>query len=217
MALLADLVDADNADGLRFLHAAFLIALDDFTHRGDAPNVEDSVAVAAALAVMARIDPERIDPVRLVEHDRAEIARLVVARCAAYAPLFAARAPALSPWFDALGGAGAQVDTAIGGDFAGAFDVDWLAQLAPAVFRFPAARQYLAKYIAAVLATLASDVDPSGALWLFLRFRRWFSPTAEQRAIVAGEVDRCRESERHAMMLAALRKLDAAPVRSVAR
>src|SRR5688572_15448583 len=98
MPLLADLVDARNADGKSFLHGAFLIALDDFAaHRGDEPNIDDSVVVAAALAVMSRIDAERIDPVRLADHDRAETAQMLVARCAAYAPLFAVRAPQLSP------------------------------------------------------------------------------------------------------------------------
>jgi hypothetical protein len=214
MPLLAELLDADNAEGRRFLHGAFMVALDDFAaHGSEPPNVDRSVVVAAALAVMSRIDPERIDPVRLVDHDRAEVARTLVARCAAYAPLFAARAPWLSPWFDALGGAGSQCEAAVGGDPADGFDVEWLGKLAPAVFRFAATRKYLARYLDAVLATVASDADPSGALWLCLRFRRWFSPSEQQRARLGAEVERCRRSSRRATMLVALRKLDAASAR----
>jgi hypothetical protein len=217
MPLLADLVDARNADGLSFLHGAFLIALDDFAAgRGDAPNVDDSVVVAAALAVMSRIDAERIDPVRLVDHDRAETARMLVTRCAAYAPLFAARAPQLSPWFDALGGAGPQLEAALDGGDADVLDVDWIARFAPAVFRFPATRDYLVRFLGAVIARLAPDTEPSGALWLCVRFRRWVTPSAAQRAVLASQVDRWRGSSRHPAMCAALRKLDTAAGGAVA-
>jgi hypothetical protein len=123
----------------------------------------------------------------------------------------------LSPWFDALGGAGSRVDAAVDGAKADRLDVDWLARLAPAVFRFAATRRYLARYIDAVLATVGPDGEPSGALWLCLRFRRWFAPTPRQRAALGAEVDRSRGSSRHATMVAALRKLDAASARTVAR
>ena len=219
MKFLSELVAANNAEGQTFLHKAFMVALDDFAeHRRDEPSLKDSVTVAGALAVMSWLDAERIDPVRLVDDDRAETAQMMVDRCAAYAPLFADRAPSLAPWFDALGKAGPQVEAALDGGEAESLDPDWLERLAPTAFKYPATRAYLTKYIANVLGLMQADAEPAGALWVCLRFKRWFTPTPDQRARMNDQVEKHKGSQRHAVLVTALDKLDAAaPARAAAR
>jgi hypothetical protein len=208
MSILASLVDLEKREDRAFLHGAFTVALDDFAeHRRAAPTLEDAAVVAATLAVMARLDADRVDPVRLADDEREETALMVVERCAAYAPLFARKAPSLSPWFDRLAGSRDQIDAVLDGKNATPLDGAWLAKLAPTVFRIPAPRRYLERFFTRVFAMLDGQADPSGTLWLCLRFRRWFRLSNDQLAILDRHVARWRGTPRHPVMCAALRKL----------
>ena len=208
MGILANLVDIRTSEDRTFLHGAFAVALDDFAeHRRAAPTLEDAAVVAATLAVMARLDADRIDPIRLTDDAREETAMMMVERCAAYAPLFATKAPSLSPWFDRLAGSQGNIDAVLDGKDVAPLDGAWLAKLAPTVFRIPAPRRYLTRFFTRVFAMLDDKADPSGALWLCLRFRKWFTLSNDQLAVLDRHVARWRGTPRHAVMCTALRRL----------
>jgi len=209
VGLVQELVGSD-VDGRNYLADAFSLALDDFAERqGLEPTLADAAVVAGALGVMARLEPGDLDPVTLAGGDEAATARLVVARCAAYAPMLALKAPQLSPWIGALAKAGPGVDAMLGGDPATALDDEWLGKLAPKVFSFPVAREYLAGFLDRALALLAEGGAISGALVLCLRFRRWWRPSSRQRTLLRDAVNRSEHTHLRPQMDAALAKLDA--------
>jgi hypothetical protein len=210
VSILDDLV-TDNRPGRSFLHHAFIVALDDFAaRRNAAPTIKDAATVAGALAVMARLNPERVDPVQLVNAEREETALMMVARCTSYLPLLAENAPTVSPWFVALSEAGPKIDAARDGEPAAAFDPAWIEQLAPTTFRIPAPRRYLERYLDRMLSKLDGEAEVSGALWICLKFRRWFRPSAAQRAVLEAQVAALASSPRYDHMRAALARLEPA-------
>jgi hypothetical protein len=202
------LLDDDTAETSAYRHAAFWLASDDLAGCVDQPlDLAHASTVAGALGVMARLDPEKLDPMAHVDDQREDRARAMVAACARYKPLVVAKVPALAPYFAAFAEAGPAIEAALDGDDPRPLDPALLERLPGAVFRVPAIRAYLTGYFDRMLPGLEDGYSMGAALGLCLRFRRWYTPTAFHRRTLRDYVKQPHSDALARRMKAAWKKL----------